>query len=158
MQRWHARFLIRVTPVLGVCVCIRWCDYAHERVHVKDYLVSSFVSIGERLREERDRLGYTQAGFADALGVSRNSQVNYESGAREPDASYLAGLQRLGADVMYVLTGQRPLVAGESLPPSPMSRRERALLDNYANTDEEGRRAIERLANLEAQSAALKKA
>lgn len=114
------------------------------------------LGISQRLRDERDRLGFTQAGLAEKLGVSRNTQVNYERGERIPDATYLASFAALGADVMWVLTGMRPLIAAEPAP--SYSRRERTLLDNYLACDEDGQRAIERIASLEAQSKAVKRA
>lgn len=64
-------------------------------------------SLGERLRGERDRLGMSQQELADECGVTMRSQRNYEKDERQPDASYLLGLARAGADVMYVLTGER---------------------------------------------------
>ena len=65
------------------------------------------LSIGGRLREERERLGFLQQEFAAQGAVGRMSQVGYESGARPPTAEYLAKVARLGADVQYVVTGVR---------------------------------------------------
>lgn len=65
------------------------------------------MSIGDRLKKERKRLGYSQAEFAEILGVHRNSQSRYESGEREPEASYLNAIRKAGADVGYVMTGVR---------------------------------------------------
>ncbi len=72
------------------------------------------LCIGARLREERERLGYSQNDLAELAGLTRNSQVNYEGGKRQPDAAYLSAIAGHGADVTYILTGQR-----SSLPPSP---------------------------------------
>lgn len=66
-------------------------------------------SIAGRLREERVRLGLTQAAVAEATGVSKASQVSYESGATTPDALYVAHLEELGVDVVWLLSGRRPL-------------------------------------------------
>lgn len=63
--------------------------------------------IGERIREERDRLKMTQAEFAEACGVKRTAQFNYETGNRLPDAAYLVAARGLGVDVEYVLFGSR---------------------------------------------------
>lgn len=67
------------------------------------------LALGQRLAEERDRLGLTQERFGELAGVSRNSQANYEKGARQPDASYLEQIAASGVDVLYVLTGARSL-------------------------------------------------
>ncbi len=63
--------------------------------------------IAERLKTERDALGLSQQALADRLGVSLRSQQNYEKGDRLPDAGYLAAIAAAGADVRYILTGQR---------------------------------------------------
>jgi len=65
------------------------------------------MSIGERLKEERKRLGLSQTEFAEKLGMHRNSQSRYESGEREPEASYLRALGEIGCDVGFVMTGVR---------------------------------------------------
>ncbi len=67
------------------------------------------LALGQRLAEERDRLGLTQERFGELAGVSRNSQANYEKGVRQPDASYLEQIAASGVDVLYVLTGARSL-------------------------------------------------
>lgn len=65
------------------------------------------LNIGERLREERVRLGYNQADFAAIASVAKTSQFNYEKGDRSPDAVYLEAVSLKGVDVLYVLTGKR---------------------------------------------------
>jgi len=94
------------------------------------------VSLGERLREERGRLGLNQSDFAALAGVTKKTQMLYESDDRSPKADYLAELGRAGVDVLYVLTGTR-VVTESSLAPD-----EAALLDNYRNTDPERRHTI----------------
>jgi len=64
-------------------------------------------SIGARIRGERERLGYSQAEFAAAMSVTRQSQSKYENDKRYPDALYLKCLTEIGGDVQYVLTGTR---------------------------------------------------
>jgi transcriptional regulator with XRE-family HTH domain len=109
------------------------------------------VIIGNRLREERTRLGLTQDQFAEKAGVTKRSLVNYEKGERSPDASFLSAIAEAGADVLYVLTGVRSQGAQEEqlLPP-----RERALIDNYRACDDDGKRVIEGAARLGSQSKA----
>lgn len=80
--------------------------------------------IGDRLRAERKRLGFQkQADLAERLKVSLGSVHNYESGKRSPDAEYLSGLAKEGADVLYILTGQQAS--------GILTSDEAALLDNY---------------------------
>ncbi|MBF0340705.1 MAG: helix-turn-helix transcriptional regulator [Magnetococcales bacterium] len=59
----------------------------------------------ERLKTERKRLGLTQGEMADIGGISKTSYFNYESGSREPNASFLTAIATAGVDVNYVLTG-----------------------------------------------------
>ncbi len=63
-------------------------------------------TIGERLREERERLGLNQPAFAEVGGVQKRAQINYEKDERHPDAAYLAAVAEAGVDDLYVLTGQ----------------------------------------------------
>lgn len=65
------------------------------------------MGIGERLKEERERLGLNQTDFAALAGASKNTQYNYEKGERSPDANYLAAAALQGVDVLYVVTGNR---------------------------------------------------
>ncbi|UCV13777.1 helix-turn-helix domain-containing protein [Quatrionicoccus australiensis] len=72
-------------------------------------------SIGERLLEERDRLGLSQSDLAVSGLVTMRSQRNYEKGDRFPDAAYLSAIASVGADVRYIVTGQRDGPAPETL-------------------------------------------
>ena len=87
--------------------------------------------ICDRLREVREALGLSQQALAERCGITARSQRNYESGERLPDAGYLAAIAAAGADVLYILTGQR--TGGASAPPPPRAVREgdRILLDNF---------------------------
>jgi len=68
-----------------------------------------------RLREERDRIGKSQAEFASLGGVQRRAQINYEAGERFPDVAYLAALAAHGVDVRYVITGERDRAGAREL-------------------------------------------
>lgn len=61
------------------------------------------MALCDRLREERERLGFSQAGFAEKAGVHRNTQVRYENGRTEPEVGYFEVVRGLGVDVDYVL-------------------------------------------------------
>lgn len=67
--------------------------------------METFVGIGDRLKQERERLGLNQTELAAAAGASKNSQYNYEKGERSPDAAYLAAVAQKGVDILYVVTG-----------------------------------------------------
>ena len=100
--------------------------------------MNNFVfSIGSRLREERERLDYSQEAFAELASASRPTQFNYESGKRSPDSAYLAAIAAAGADVLYILTGSR------SAPVAPViSREEAAFLDNYRHSPKDAQESM----------------
>jgi transcriptional regulator with XRE-family HTH domain len=86
------------------------------------------VSIAERLRSERTRLGLSQPEFGDIAGVTKKTQLLYESGERNPDSLYLSAIATGGADVLFILTGRR----SQSLPPSAtLPRDQQALIHSY---------------------------
>ncbi|MDK4198622.1 helix-turn-helix domain-containing protein [Pseudomonas sp. HR1] len=63
------------------------------------------MTIGSRLRDERTRLRLSQTDLAVAVGIAKNTQLGYEKGERNPDASYLIAVASLGIDVNFVLFG-----------------------------------------------------
>ncbi|WFP51409.1 helix-turn-helix domain-containing protein [Methylomonas sp. EFPC3] len=64
-------------------------------------------SIGSRLREERKRLGFSQAAFGGKVGVGKQAVVKWEDDRRSPCARYLALAGDLGMDIGYIVTGGR---------------------------------------------------
>lgn len=62
---------------------------------------------GKRLKEERERIGLSQARFAELCGVGRTAQFNYERGERHPSSVYLDAAEKLGVDTLYVMTATR---------------------------------------------------
>lgn len=65
------------------------------------------MSIGQRLREERERLGFTQPAFAEIANTTKKSQIDYEKDITQPKAGYLADIAQAGADINYIVTGQK---------------------------------------------------
>ncbi len=65
------------------------------------------TSIGTRLREERVRLGLNQEDFAATAHTTKRSQYEYEKDGAAPGATYLAAIAAAGADVQYIVTGDR---------------------------------------------------
>ena len=100
--------------------------------------------ICDRLREVREALGLSQQALAERCGITARSQRNYESGERLPDAAYLAAIAAAGADVLYILTGQRsqPVPPAQELP-----RQEQEWLALYRNSSDEVRAALKAAGN-----------
>jgi len=121
------------------------------------------VSISERLKEERLVTKLNQTDFGAIGGVTKKTQMLYESGERMPDAAYLRAVAGVGVDVQYVLLGVRSTNIGDimlsdgfvqetrgerevsikqrltevMLPPD-----EAALLDSYRHAPPEGKAAL----------------
>ncbi|WP_370314707.1 helix-turn-helix domain-containing protein [Thalassolituus sp.] len=72
------------------------------------------MTIGARLKAERERLGLTQPAIAKVAGTTKKSQIDYEKGTTSPKADYLLAVSQAGVDLMYVLTGKRSDVVSQS--------------------------------------------
>lgn len=109
--------------------------------------------IGHRLREERERLGLTQPVFAELAGAKKRTLIDWEKDVSSPTAVQLAQLAAAGADVLYILTGQR---TGGASPPAParaLARDEEILLDNYRHCPPDARAAIKATSDALARAA-----
>jgi transcriptional regulator with XRE-family HTH domain len=75
-----------------------------KRLSMSNKIVKN-LSIGGRVRQERKRIGLTQAELAAQLGIHTRTQANYELGKTHPGMDYFDALQKIGIDGAYVLTG-----------------------------------------------------
>lgn len=62
---------------------------------------------GQRLKEERTRLGLTQPMLAEIVGSAKRTVVDWEQEKSSPTAKQLMAMQGLGVDTNYLLTGVR---------------------------------------------------
>lgn len=62
---------------------------------------------GQRLKEERKRLKFSQESFATIGGVKRLAQLQYESEASTPTVRYLSAIGAAGVDLSYLLFGMK---------------------------------------------------
>ena len=108
------------------------------------------LNIGERLKEERVRLGFNQAEFAAFAGVAKTSQFNYEKGERSPDAEYLAAVSAQGVDILYVVTGERKPQTADSISSDAL-----AFLEVYEHVGEADGQVLLRTASAFASVAGL---
>lgn len=90
--------------------------------------------IGARLREERERLGFSQPAFAAIGGASKGSQLSWEKGTATPNAEFLHEVARVGVDVLYVVTGRRNT--------ADMVPEEEMVLAGYRRLDARGRAGV----------------
>lgn len=64
-------------------------------------------NFGKKLKDERTRLGMNQEDFAIAGGVTKNTQLAYEQGARPPDVTYLFKIADMGVDLFFLLAREK---------------------------------------------------
>lgn len=101
--------------------------------------------IGLRIKEERERLGFTQQAFAELIGVAKRTFIDWEKDRTSPTAVQLSALSKSGVDVLYVVTGQRMLSVTspeQVLCSQKMSPEKQELMDAFDDMTAEQRRAI----------------
>lgn len=91
---------------------------------------------GDRIREERERLGFNQAEFAALAESTRKTLFNWESGSASPNATVLAAWAAAGLDVLYVVTGER----SDAHPAHDAA--EQVLLDSYRRCSAQARQHL----------------
>lgn len=116
-------------------------------VVIKKMLIADRV--GERLKEERERLGLNQTEFGALLGVSRGTQKNYELGANSLDLRYVSALEESGVDAAFVLTGKKSTPLGQMFTPT-----EEEMIEQFRSIPPEDQRAIRRFLKAMADDAA----
>lgn len=62
---------------------------------------------GERLRTERERLGYTELQIAQLLGIPLEMYQKYEEGQEDPGIFRMPRLNDCGFDVLFIITSER---------------------------------------------------
>jgi len=62
---------------------------------------------GERLRTERERLGYTELQIAQLLGVPLEMYQKYELGQEDPGIFRMPRLNDCGFDLLFIITSER---------------------------------------------------
>lgn len=94
------------------------------------------MTVGERLREERERMGLSQPKFAAIAGTTKQTLFSWETGKTAPDGFQLAALAAAGADALYVVTGERN-------PAKPsLDAAEQVLLDSYRRCNTQARQNL----------------
>lgn len=114
------------------------CIIAQNFVHINtiEQNIMLILNVAARIKEERERLGFSQIAFAGVAEATRNSQLNWEKGSAMPNAAVLAAWAKVGADVLYIVTGQHSVDITETL-----SASEQVLLSSYRAAPEPVRNA-----------------
>lgn len=101
-------------------------------------------TVGDRIKSVRG--GVSQEDFANRYGLNRNTLARYEKGDNDPSAGFLKAIAKdFGLDANWLLFG------GEPREPV-LTPRETALLANYRASPEKGRRSVETMASVLAES------
>ena len=99
--------------------------------------VSDFAN---RLKEQRKKLGYTQAQIAEICGVSGRMWGDYERGKYFPRNENLIAIEKAGIDVQYVMYGEQS--SDFRQPEITLSAEEQELLTQFRQLSQDGKTAI----------------
>lgn len=91
-------------------------------------------NFGDRLEEERDRLGLKKGQMAEAGKVAPSTYTSYVQGDRVPDLNALVAWAEAGADALYIALGQRM--------PNLLAPEEEMVLGGYRKLDARGRAGV----------------
>lgn len=97
------------------------------------------MTIGQRLREEREALGLSQPKFAALAGTTKQTLFSWESDRTAPSAAQLAAFAQAGVDVFYVLSGTR-----QPQPETSLSDQEKSLIDLYRTLSQADQQTVQR--------------
>ncbi|PHM36181.1 transcriptional regulator [Xenorhabdus mauleonii] len=81
-------------------------------------------TIGNRIKEERERLGLSKMDFAHLTGYPGHVQTSYERDEIMPEGMYLQEITKHGCDTLYIITGHKER-------PIKLSIDEQELVKNY---------------------------
>ena len=95
-------------------------------------------SLSLRLKEERKRLRISQAEAASRSGVQRETWSRYENGLLQPGTDVWVALSLMGADIRYILSGEREPVFSDT----ELSQNEKALVALYRGLEGEARNTL----------------
>ena len=103
------------------------------------------MSIGTRIKERREELGYTQTELAKKVGVSKGSIGNYESGISSPNENILIKLFTiLKCDANYLYQDEIKAMNNDIL-----TENEKMHLNKYRAVDKYTKRAVDSLLDIE---------
>lgn len=85
---------------------------------------------GQRLKEERKRVGFTQPQLGEVVSLTKRTVIDWEKDKSSPTAIQLAAMAKNGFDVSYLITGIRTQ-------PVELPSDEALLLDSYRALDAE---------------------
>lgn len=104
------------------------------------------MSINNRVCLIIEQLGGSIAKFSERSGINYRSVQNYMRGDREPNSEAYLKFAQLGININWLLTGEGQMfVGGSSI--NHLTQQEQALLEDYRESNEQGKEAIEKTAS-----------
>ncbi|CDL85713.1 helix-turn-helix domain-containing protein [Xenorhabdus cabanillasii] len=97
-------------------------------------------TIGRRITEERERLGFSQTDLTHLTGYPNHIQASYEYDETMPASSYLQEIARHGFNTLYVITGHKEKSIN-------LSTDEQVVVDNYRAMNKASRLNIPPIGN-----------
>lgn len=104
------------------------------------------MSINNRVCLIIEQLGGSITKFSERSGINYRSVQNYMRGDREPNSEAYLKFAQLGININWLLTGEGEMfVGGSSI--NHLTQQEQALLEDYRESNEQGKEAIEKTAS-----------
>jgi len=72
---------------------------------------------GQRMRQERKRLGLTQEALAERVGVRQQTVLQYEKGNTSPTLQFIYSLHEAGFNMQVLLYGREQVPLPRDFPP-----------------------------------------
>lgn len=115
-------------------------------IFFKGYFVKQTNHFPNRLKEERKKLGFTQAEAAEKCGISREMWGMYERGEYLPRSETLLSFEKIGININYLMTGEAQKTNIST--PKAFSIEEQELLDIFRQLEAGDRHALKRQAQM----------
>ncbi|MFZ7223446.1 helix-turn-helix domain-containing protein [Avibacterium avium] len=113
------------------------------------------MELKDRLRASFDAKSLKIVQVSEITGISYSTLQNYLRGVREPNVENLSKLSiHLNINLSWLLTGQGEMFIGGSST-NNLTQQEQALLEDYRESNEQGKEAIEKTASALATATAL---
>lgn len=105
------------------------------------------MELKDRLRASFDAKSLKIVHVSEITGISYSTLQNYLRGVREPNVENLSRLSvHLNINLSWLLTGQGEMFIGGSST-NHLTQQEQALLEDYRESNEQGKEAIEKTAS-----------
>ncbi|MBN6060440.1 helix-turn-helix domain-containing protein [Aggregatibacter actinomycetemcomitans] len=113
------------------------------------------MSINNRVCLIIEQFGGSITKFSERSGINYRSVQNYMRGDREPNSEAYLKFAQLGININWLLTGEGEMFIGGNLIESTLTQQEQSLIEDYRESNDQGKEAIEKTARALSEVAAL---